>query len=202
MLAAAAQLMHLAYDPKVPCPDAQRVIDAKLFEDQVRALETRGDVIVPGRGHVTAHEHYHAMAMMDVLRGGLPLPSDVVEALEQRTYAAYIIDEMGELTLEAIIHHKSDIFRLVESNYFLGKRLDDRERPPVIGWIAHPSWIFYPRKAPLVGATEDDLDRRLRVETGLCEARMRQVQAGVVPEGDDATVEDLAASLIARRATP
>jgi len=198
MVLAATQLMHLAYDPKPACPDRQRVIDAGLFEDAVRAWEKRGDVIVPGRGHVTAHEHFHAMALFDVLRGGMPLPPDFVAALEQRKYAAYVVDEFGELTLEGILGHRSRLFALLERNYFLGKRLDDRERPPVVGWTAHPTWIFFPRKHPLGPIGDDALDRRMRIEMGLAEARMRQVQAGVPPEDGDEVVEDQAAAIDAR----
>jgi len=195
MLLAATQLMHLAYDPKPACPDAQRVVDARLFEDAVRKWEARGDVIVPGRGHVTAHEHFHAMALMDILRGGAPLPADFVQALEGRKYAAYVVDEFGELTLEAIIGRRSELFALLERNYFIARRLDDRERPPVVGWIAHPSWVFFPRKQPLGPIGDAALERRMRLEMGVAEARMRQVQAGLPPGDEDDVVEEQAAAL-------
>jgi len=195
MVLAATQLMHFVYDPKTAAPDAQRVTDANIFRDEVRTWEKRGDVIVPGRGHVTANEHFPAMALMDVLRGGGPLPPDFVDALEHQKFAAYVVDEFGELTLEAIIGHRSELFALVERNYFVGRRLDDRERPPVIGWIAHPSWVMFPRKHPLGEVGDAALDKRLKIEMGLAEARMRQVQAGVTPEGDELDIEDQAAAL-------
>lgn len=193
-LLAATQLMHLAFDPKAPSPDAQRVVDAAIVEDVVRKLETRGDVVLSGRGHVTAHPHFHCMALMDTLRGGLPLPADFVSDVEHRRYAAYVVDEFGELTLEAIIGHRSELFGLMERNYFVGRRLDDRERPPVIGWTAHPTWVMLPRKNPLT-LSDDALDRRMHVEMGLAEARMRQKQAGVAPHADDEAIEDEAAAL-------
>jgi hypothetical protein len=194
-LLAATQLMHLAYDPKPVCPDRQRVVDAGLFENAVRGWEKRGDVVVPGRGHVTTHRHFHAMALFDILRGGMPLPPDFVAGIEQRKYAAYVVDEFGELTLEGILGHRSRLFGLIERNYFLGKRLDDRERPPVIGWIAHPSWVFFPRKHPLGPIGDPALERRMRIEMGIAEARMRRVQAGVPPKDDDDVIEDEAAAV-------
>jgi len=195
MVIAATQLMHLAYDPKVPCPDPQRVIDANIIENAVRKWEARGDVIMIGRSHVTAHEHFHMMALEDVLRGGLPLPADFAQAIAERKYAAYVIDEFGELTLEPIIKRRSEISSLLQRNYFVGKRLDDREPAPVMGAPWHPSWVFLPRKLPLVALGDAALDRRMRIEMGLAEARMRQVQAGVVPGDDDEVIEDQAAAL-------
>ena len=34
--------------------------------------------------------------MMDVMRGGLPIPPELVKGLEDRKYAAYVIDEFGD----------------------------------------------------------------------------------------------------------
>ncbi len=185
------QLANLAYDPAEPCPTAQRVVDASIVEAKVRELEKRGEVLLTGRGHVTVPRHFHAAAMMDVMRGGYGIPEDLVRGLRERRYAAYVVDEWGELTLEAIVGHRSELFDLVVANYYVAERLDDREPPPVVGWIAHPSWILKPRARPLAGMSFEELDAHRRVEMGFAELRMREAQAGAMPR-DEASVEDLA----------
>lgn len=196
--AALLQLGLFAYDPGEPSPNAGRVRDARIVAARIAELEKGGEVVVPGRGHLTKIRHFHAMALMDVLRAGQPLPKDLVENLEQRRYAAYVVDEFGELTIEALLGHRSELFDLVTRNYFIAQRMDDREPPPVTGWIAHPSWVLRPRTLPLTGYTFDQLERRQTIEMGLAEARMRQVQAGAAVVDDGAEIEALAADLDAR----
>ncbi len=204
VLAAAAllQLAHLLYDPGEAAPDERRYLDQKLVENRVRELEKHGEVIVHGRGHLTWPRHFHAIAMMDVMRGGLPIPPELVKGLEDRKYAAYVIDEFGELTLEGILGHRSELADLVTRSYFVAQELDDRERPPIVGWIAHPSWVLRPRKTPLTGMTREQLDRRRTIEMGVCEMHMRAVQAGArkVDDGDD--VEETAAVIDQAGAAP
>lgn len=196
--AALLQMGGFAYDPGEACPNEGRVRDAAIVAARIGELEKSGDVIVPGRGHLTKNRHFHAMALMDVLREGKPLPKDLVDGLEQRRYAAYVVDEFGELTIEALLGHRSELFDLVTRNYFIAQRMDEREPPPVVGWIAHPSWVLRPRTVPLTGFTFERLDRRQRIEMGLAEARMRQVQAGVLKVDDGAEIEALAAEIDAR----
>lgn len=192
------QLGAFAYDPGEASPNAGRVRDAAIVAARIAELEKGGDVVVPGRGHLTRNRHFHAMALIDILRAGQPLPPDLVAGLEQRRYAAYVVDEFGELSIEALLGHRSELFALVMSNYFVAQRLDDREPPPVVGWIAHPSWVLRPRTVPLVGFTPEQLERRQRIEMGLAEARMRQVQAGVLTVDDGAEIEAEAAAVDAR----
>ena len=196
--AALLQMGTFAYDPGEASPNAGRERDAAIVAARIGELEKAGDVVVPGRGHLTRNRHFHAMALMDILRAGQPLPADLVLGLEQRRYAAYVVDEFGELTIEALLGHRSELFDLVTRNYFIAQRLDDREPPPVVGWIAHPSWVFRPRTAPLAGYTFEMLERRKQIEMGLAEARMRQVQAGVRVVDDGAEIESLAAAIDAR----
>jgi hypothetical protein len=187
------QLVHMLYDPEAAQPNRGRVRDAKIVEDRIRTLEQSGEVIVHGRAHLTEARHFHIMALMDVLRAGLPLPEDLRDGLATRRYSGYVIDELGELGLEPILGHRSELYGLVLRNYFVAQRFDDREPPPVVGWIAHPSWLFRPRKTPLSGFTDAQLARRLTIETGIAEMRMRAVQAGAraVDNGDE--VETMAA---------
>lgn len=193
--AALLQLAHLLYDPGEAAPDERRLADQHLVEGRIRELEKKGEVIVHGRGHLTWPRHFHAIAMMDVMRGGLPIPPELVKGLEERKYAAYVIDEFGELTLEGILGKRSELADLVTRSYFIAQELDDRERPPLVGWTAHPSWILRPRQTPLTGMTSAQLDRRRTIEMGIAEMRMRAVQAGArkVDDGDD--VETTAAAI-------
>ncbi len=192
---ALAQLMSLLYDPGEAAPNEGRVRDAKIVEARVRELEKGGEVIVHGRGNLTHPRHFHIMAMMDVFRADMGVPDDLAQKLRARAYAAYVIDEFPELSLEPVLGRKSELYELVMRNYFVAQRLDDREPPPVVGWIAHPSWVLRPRKTPLDRATPAEVERRQRVEMGVCEMRMRAVQAGVRKVDDGADIEELAAAL-------
>lgn len=202
LAAALLQLAHLLYDPGEAAPDERRYQDQKLVENRVRELEKRGEVIVHGRGHLTWPRHFHAIAMMDVMRGGRPIPPELVKGLEDRKYAAYVIDEFGELTLEGILGARSELADLVTRSYFVAQELDDRERPPLVGWIAHPSWVLLPRKTPLTGKTRAELDRRRTIEMGIAEMRMRAVQAGARKVDDGDEVEAMAAAIDDEKPAP
>lgn len=191
VIAASLQLVHYLYDPSDAAPNEGRVRDAAIVESRIRELERKGEVIVHGRGHLTNPRHFHVMALMDVLRAGIPFPEDLRRGLEERRYAAYVIDELGELGLEGILGKRSELYGLITRNYFVAQKLDDREPPPIVGWIAHPSWVFRPRTKPLSGFTMQQLERRLTIEIGLAEMRMRAVQAGArkVDDGDEVEAE-------------
>ena len=192
--AAILQMAHLLYDPRDVSPDRSRLAAEKALERRVHAMEGRGEVILLGRGHVTSPRHFHAIALMDVLRAGLPIPPDLVDGLEQRRYAAVVIDEFGELSLEAMLGRRSDLFGLVARNYFVAQELDDRVRPPLVGWTAHPSWVLRPRTIPLGGTSPPALERRQILERAIAEMRMRSAQVGARPTDEDDDVEALAAS--------
>ncbi len=154
LAAATLQLVHFLYDPGEAAPNAGRVRDAKIVADRVRTLERDGEVVVHGRGYLTEQRHFHIMALMDVLRGGLPIPADLERGLSERKFAAYVIDEFGELGLEPILGRRSELYELVTRNYFIAQRLDDREPPPVVGWMAHPTWVLRPSNTPLTSITQ------------------------------------------------
>ncbi|WP_394848847.1 hypothetical protein LZC95_15505 [Pendulispora brunnea] len=198
--AALLQLGHFLYDPGEASPSSRNASDAASVEARIRELEKKGDVIMPGRGHVTARRHFHLMALVDVLRAGLPIPDDLAKALRERQYVAYVIDDFDELTLELWLGHRSDeLYDLVTSNYFVAQRLDDRASFPVIGWKARPSWILRPRRVPLTGLPIAALERRQRIEIGLAEMRMRTVQAGAGKADDGDDIEDLASKIDSER---
>lgn len=200
--AALLQLAHFLYDPGDAAPDARRLNDQRLVEGRIRELEKKGEVIVHGRGHLTEPRHYHAIALMDVMRGGLPIPADLVRGLDEQRYAAFVVDEFGELTLEGILGKRSELFDIVVRSYFVAQELDDRERPPLVGWMAHPSWVMRPRTTPLTGLTTAQLERRHRIEIGVADMRMRAVQAGARQVDDGDEVETMAAAIDAETPAP
>ena len=91
---------------------------------------------------------------------------------------------------------RSELFDLVCRNYFVALQLDDRERAPVVGWRAHPSWVFRPRREALTGDTAA-VERRYLIERGLAEAKMRQTQAGTLPFRLHDDIEAAAAAVVA-----
>jgi hypothetical protein len=195
-LAVVCQLAHFAFDPGEATPSHHAEFDANLLESRVRELEKSGEVLLTGRGHVTSPRHFHVMALMDVMRGGLGIPDDVASALRARRYAAYVIDEWPELTLEVMMGRRSELFDLVLSNYYVAERWDDRESDAIVGRHVHPTWVLKPRARPIVGATFEQLDRRRLVEAGLAEERMRLAQAGVPLPAGAPTTEEAAASVL------
>jgi len=195
-LAALLQLAHFAYDPSEPTPSHHAEFDANLLEARVHELEKSGEVLLTGRGHVTTQRHFHIMALMDVMRGGLGIPDEIASAIRSRRYAAYILDEWPELTLEVMMGHRSELFDIVLSNYYVAERWDDRESDGIVGRHVHPTWVLKPRAQPIVGATFEQLDRRRTIEAGLAEERMRQRQAGVPLPADAPTTEQAAATIL------
>ena len=195
LTAALLQLAHLLHDPGDAAPDERRSNDQRLVEGRIRELEKKGEVIVQGRGHLTQPRHFHAIALMDVMRGGLPIPADLVKGFDDRRYAAFVVDEFGELSLEGILGPRSELFDIVVRSYFVAQQLDDRERPPLVGWFAHPSWVMRPRQTPLTGFTSEQLKKRHLIETGIADMRLRAVQAGARQVDDGDEVETMAAAI-------
>jgi hypothetical protein len=198
-LAAACQLAHFAYDPGDATPSRHAGFDANLLGSRVHELEKSGEVFLTGRGHVTTPRHAHVMALIDVMRGGIGIPEAFANAIRERRYAAYVIDEWPELTLEAILGRRSELFDLVLANYYVAERWDDRESDAVVGRRVHPTWVLKPRLHPITGATFEELDRRRLVEAGLAEERMRLAQAGVPAPVSAPTTEEEAAAILRER---
>jgi hypothetical protein len=195
-LAAACQLGFFARDPDAATPSRRAGIEARRVEARVRELEKSGEVLLVGRGHVTTPRHLHEMALIDVMRGGMGIPESFARAIRARRFAAYVIDEWPELTLEAIMGRRSELFDLVMANYFVAERWDDREGDATVGRGVHPTWVLKPRTRPIVGATFEELDRRRLVEAGLAEERMHLAQAGVVVPPGAPTTEEAAAEVL------
>jgi hypothetical protein len=195
-LAAACQLACFARDPESATPSRRAGIEAGRVESRVRELERSGEVLLAGRGHVTTPRHLHAMALIDVMRSGMGIPESFACAIRARRFAAYVIDDWPELTLEKIMGRRSELFDLVLANYYVAERWDDREGDAIVGRHVHPTWVLKPRARPIVGATFEELDRRRLVEEGMAEARMRLAQAGVPVPPSTPTTEEAAAAVL------
>jgi hypothetical protein len=195
LAAALLQLMRFAYDPGEAIPTAAHVRAADALVARVRELEKDGDVMVHGQGHLTAHPHFHAVALQDLLRAGMSMPESIARAFRERRFAAFVIDDFDELTLDHLRVH-TDLFTDVTSSYYVAERFDDRDPPHVVGWAPHPSWVLRPRVHRLEGWTEAALRRRQGIEAALAEERMRLAREGArVPVG---SIEDEAARMDVR----
>jgi hypothetical protein len=136
------------------------------------------------------------MALIDVMRSGLAIPESFARDIRERRFAACVIDEWSELSLDKILGRRSELFEIILSNYYVAERWDDREMDAYVGRRVHPSWVLKPRAHPIEGATFKELDRRRLVEVGLAEERMRLAQAGVETPANAPTTEDEAAALL------
>jgi len=190
------QLLHFAYDPMEVAPDASRARDAAALEARVRRLEASGEVIVVGRGHVSAHRHFHSAALVDWVRAGKGIPEDLLAAVRAQRFAAYVFDDKGEIAFDDFLHEPGALFEALLSRYYVAERWDDADPEPLVGWPAHPSWVLRPRRTPLAGLDVKALARRHAIERGLAEARMREAQAGVALPAED--IERAAAAIDTR----
>jgi hypothetical protein len=168
-----AQFMLLVRDPQNSMPSSTRRELAAKVADEVHKLETQGDVLVLGRGHLTAHRHFHATALVDLLRVNADrMPADLTDGIRNHRFAAIVVDALDELRFPQS-RGNGDLRPLVAQHYFVAQRLDDRDPPPLVGYSARPSWILRPRPAPLDSTDWPTLERKQRAEMGQAEAQLR-----------------------------
>jgi hypothetical protein len=195
--AVAVQLLGAVFDPNDNAPDADDYAEDQRLRALVKTLERQGEVVVTTRGDMTSPPHAHAAALYDIIRAGLPAPPSFVHDLETRRYAALLVNDPGEYSCDVSPTCK-DLVRVVEENYFVAARREERLHTGMTGFDARPRWIMRPRKHPLSGLTDDQLFRRAQTEMGLAESRRRQAPFKTELLPDD-TIEDLAATALARR---
>jgi hypothetical protein len=191
----ALQAGSFAPDPFDNVPSAKDARYAAAFEARVREIERGGrEVVVLGRGHVTAKRHLHVNALVDVLRGGGEMPADMRDALTGRRWEALVVDEIRGVELEAVTKRRAGLVELIERNYFVAERLDADTTMPVVGFTTVPRWIFRPRRAPLGPMSDAALQRRMYIEAGFAERNMwaAHADARLFTEGLD--IESLAAA--------
>jgi hypothetical protein len=191
----ALQAGSFAPDPFDLTPGADDARYAAAVEARVHAIERGGrEVVVLGRGHVTAKRHLHVNALVDVLRGGGDLPADMRDALTGRRWEALVVDEIPGLDLASVTGRRVGLLELVERNYFVAERLDAEAPMPVVGFATVPRWVFRPRQAPLGPMSDAALERRMYIEGGFAERNMWAAHAdrALFTEGLD--IEHLAAA--------
>lgn len=175
--AVALQAGAFAPDPNEAIPGKADADGAAALAARVRELERGGEVVVLGRGHLTARRHAHHNALLDAVRAGQAFPADLTDGLAQRAFAAFVLDDPKAWDPRTMLPIERDLIVLVGRRYFVAERLDDRAPMPVVGYPTEPRWVFRPREAPLEGA-DDAVWSRLVVEAGFAERNLRAWQAG------------------------
>jgi hypothetical protein len=188
------QLLGAMFDPTELAPDASDMQERERLVGLVRQLEQQGEVIVLPMGHVTKETHAHAAALYDVLRAGDRAPADLLEGLEQRRYAAILVDT----PVDCDFAQCDELEAVMARNYFVAGRRHERERTGVTGYDARPRWVFRPRKTPLPAATKEALVVRQRVEKSLAEMKSAQIPPDVEVHPSE-EIEEMAARELAPR---
>ncbi|HEX4514055.1 MAG TPA: glycosyltransferase 87 family protein [Polyangiaceae bacterium] len=191
LAATALQAGAFVPDPNEAVPDDAALVATRAFDARIAALETEGDVLCLGRGHVTRKRHPHLNALVDVMRAGKPVPADLREAIAGRRFAAIVIDDLDDIRMQKLLDRESELFSIVAGNYFIAEHIDDRAPMPVVGFPTLPRIVLRPRKAP-IALDHDALVARQLVELGLAEANMRAAQAHQ-PVSDGLDIETRAA---------
>ena len=191
LAAVSLQLLGAMFDPMELAPNADDMKDRERFIGLVRELEQQGEVIVLPMGHVTKDTHAHAAALYDVLRAGDRAPADLLEGLEQRRYAAIVVD----IPVDCDFAQCDELEVVIAKNYFVAARRHEREHTGMTGYDARPRWTFRPRKTPLPTVSKNDLFIRQRVEKSFAEMKEAQTprDAEVRPSEE---IEELAASAL------
>jgi hypothetical protein len=192
-----SQLVLWTYDPRSVVPNARTVSDEARLRAEVEGLERGGEVLLPGRGHLTRVRHFHISALADLVRVEGHSPPDLVRALRERAYAAIVDDAHDEssrpkrwppTTLEEI----DDLRTPLLSSYFIARRIDYARESLVLGAPAAPRWVYRPRRVPL-DVDLAELRRRQSAEMHLAEARATSIARGQPAPFAEADIEDLAA---------
>jgi hypothetical protein len=192
---AVVQFGLFGWDPEDPVPRPFRHQKAAELVRTLRSLDAEGEVLVMGTGHVSAHRHFHAAALVDVIRTDGKPPEQLLQALAQRRFAAIVLDDPEELDFHGALQFDCDMERWFLANYYFSERIDDRMLPPIVGYHAHPSWVLRPRREPLGGRSREALERRQRIEMGLASLRMEAQRGGGAVTFDAKSIEDVARSI-------
>jgi hypothetical protein len=178
-------------DPRSRVPDAASERDTRELHAVIHRLEERGEVLLVGRGHVTAKRHFQMAALADVVKGGL-VPSDLLDGLRERRFAAVIDDGRphGQTPPRrwawVMLEDVEEIRDTFLANYYVAEELEHRIGRVTLRAPAGPRYVFLPRKQPLA-LTGDALKRRQSAEMELAAAH--------VPAGE---IEALAAARVPR----
>jgi hypothetical protein len=179
--AAAAQIVIWAYDPPAAIPQRSAVRYAQQFESKVKQLEADGEVLVTGRGHVTARRHAHQSAILDVLRSEGRVPEEIARPFRDRHYAAIVIDSFDDLELGFVPELRGKLFTIVLASYYVAERLPADLPDARVGLRTHPRWVLRPRQEPLDETDSERVRCRVKTERAIVETAERASREGVTP---------------------
>ena len=164
------QLLGAMFDPLELSPNRDDMAERERFVALVKELEKQGEVIVTTAGNVTTPSSAHAAALYDVVRAGDHAPSDLLEGLAQRRYAAIFLGLPDEY--DCGLATCNELSSAIVRNYFVAGRRHERDRTGTSGYDARPRWLLRPRKTPLGPelTTQQLLDRQ-RIEKGFAEMK-------------------------------
>lgn len=197
-VAVLTQVALWAYSPYEVAPSPEVIAGTARFHEMIGELETRGEVLLVGRGHITRERHFQMSALADVARMDGHSPPSLVRALEERRFAA-IVDDVrlpGRYRMEhwpAIMLEDIDDLRVpLLQNYFVARRIprDQQELP-----MRSPGWaqaVYLPRKTPLATTDVAALKKRQLIEAELAKQRSRALLEGAPEPFPEAEIERLA----------
>lgn len=178
------QLTASLFDPTEVAPEASDVRERERLVTLVRTLEAQGPVMVTTVGQITKEPAAQSAALEDVLRGGGEAPKDLLDAFEQRRFAAILVGNPTEQ--DCGTRACDEVLLALGRNYFVAARRHDRTHTGTSGFDGRPRWILRPRKTPLVSATRAELDARQRLEMGLATAESAKTDPNAEVEPVDA----------------
>lgn len=183
------QLTAALFDPTKIAPDDSDVRERERLVALVRTLEAQGPVMVTTVGQITKEPTAQSAALEDVLRGGGDAPKDLLDAFEQRRFAAILVGSPSEQ--DCGTRACDEVLLAMGRNYFVAARRHDRAHSGMSGYDGRPRWIMRPRKTPLPSATRAEMDARQRLEMGLATAEAAKTDPNTEVEPVDA-IEQIA----------
>ncbi|MBS2016473.1 MAG: glycosyltransferase family 39 protein [Deltaproteobacteria bacterium] len=198
-VAVLTQVALWAYPPLDVAPTPELAAGTTRFHEMVGELETRGDVLVVGRGHLTRARHFQISALADVARVDGRSPPDLVKAIEERRFAA-IIDDVrlpGRYRMEhwpaIMLEDVDDLRAPLLANYFVARRIPRDQAELPMRAPASQQAVYLPRREPLPQGDLAGLKRRQVVEAELAKQRSRALLEGRPEPFPEAEIERLAA---------
>lgn len=203
-----AQLYAWGYDPNTYVPMRKTVQGGQALRDRVRELETKGEVLVPSRGHMTTPRRFHIAALADVARVEGHSPPELVAQLRDRHFAA-VVDDIRPWFITTrsdwpptILEDFEDLRGPLLEGYFVSEHLDGETFVLALIAPVNPTWIYRPRKMPLASGTDPVLLRSLQLaEMRLAYRRQEALRSGKPEPYAMEDIESLAALSVAEEST-
>jgi len=193
------QIALWAYNPLEVTPTSELSAGTNKFHAMIGELESRGDVLVVGRGHLTRERHFQMSALADVARVDGHSPASLVQALEERRYAA-IVDDVrlpGRYRMEhwpaIMLEDVDDLRAPLLANYFVARRVPRDQAELPMRAPASQQAVYLPRQSPLPQGDVAALKKRNVLEAELAKQRSKALLEGLPEPFPEAEIERLAA---------